>query len=75
MARRFSGWAIRSGWAFVSGSIGPTNFQTLEKDRVAKGFNVVQIVAGLDPSWRLASGDLRVRRFVGAGIFAAQFGD
>ena len=44
-----SGLATPGGWASASRLSWPEDFQRLAADRVAKGFNVVQIVAGLYP--------------------------
>ena len=48
-ARPSSGSATPGGWASVIGCIGPDEFTTLAADRKEKGFNVIQIVAGLYP--------------------------
>jgi hypothetical protein len=48
-ARPSSGSATRGGWASATGSNGPKDVKTLASDRKQKGFNVIQIVAGLYP--------------------------
>ena len=49
MAHHSFGWVIPGGWDFASVCVGRRNFKQLAADRKAKGFNVIQIVAGLYP--------------------------